>query len=376
MRILHTADWHLGRSLCGRSFHDEQEWFFLGPFLDLVRDARPDLLVIAGDIYDRAVPPGDSVALLGEILHRLVRDLGVQVVLIAGNHDDQRRLAFAAPLLRDAGLFIADSPVGAAITFADAHGPVHVLAADYGHPALIAQLRGDGEGTIDHEAAFAGVMLDMKGRFPRGERSIVVAHAFVQGGLTSDSERLLSVGASGAVSAAHLDGFDYVALGHLHRPQSLAGGRIRYSGSPLPYSFSEAGQVKSMALVELDAAGPARVREISLPIRSPLRIVRGTLDEMLELLPSMPDDWLQVVLTDRPFDAIARLRECHPMVLDLRFDAPSAGGVGWTPAVRAGSGDPLDALAAFWRAVRSDPLAPEALPDLRAAIQAAIDEDA
>ncbi len=376
MRILHTADWHLGRSLCGQSFHDEQEWFFLGPFLDLVRDARPDLLVIAGDIYDRAVPPGDSVELLGEILHLLVRDLGVQVVLIAGNHDDQRRLAFAAPLLREAGLFIANSPVGAAIKFADPHGPIHILAADYGHPALVATLLADEPPATDHEAAFAGVMRNLRSQFPAGERSVVVAHAFVQGGLTTDSERLLSVGASGAVSAAHLDGFDYVALGHLHRPQSFAGGRIRYSGSPLPYSFSEAGQAKSITLIELGAAGPARIREIPLPTQHRLAVVRGTLDEVLQLLAGAKDAWLQVVLTDRPFDAIARLRERHPMVLDLRFEAPALGGIAANHTARAATADPLEAVAAFWQAVRATPLPPEALPELRVAVQAAIDEDA
>ena len=376
MRILHTADWHLGRSLCGHSLQAEQEWLLTGPFHDLVRDARPDLLVIAGDIYDRAIPPGDAVELLGEVLHEVVRGLGVHTVVIAGNHDDQRRLAFAAPLLREAGLFIADSPTGAVLTLADQHGPVHILAADYASPALVAELLAEDPLIVDHESAFAGVMGQLRGRVPSSERSVVVAHAFVQGGAACDSERLLQVGGTGAVSAAHLAGFDYVALGHLHRPQDLDGGRIRYAGSPLPYSFSEAGQTKMMTLVELDAAGRARIEHIALPIRSPLRTVRGTLEELTSVLPSLRGEWLQVVLTDRPFDAIARLRERHPMVLDLRFEAATSGPDGARPpAHRTAARDPLEAVAAFWQATRGSALPEAATPDMRAAIAAALAED-
>lgn len=374
MRILHTADWHLGRTLCGHSFHAEQEWLLMGAFIDLAREARPDLIVIAGDIYDRAVPPGDSVELLGEVLHELVRGLCIPVVMIAGNHDDQRRLAFAAPLLRETGLFIADSPIGTAMRFADAHGPVNILAADYGSPALVATLLADEPPATDHEGAFAGVMRNLRGQVPPGQRSVVVAHAFVQGGLSSDSERLLQVGGSGSVSAEHLSGFDYVALGHLHRPQDFAGGRIRYAGSPLPYSFSEAGQAKSMALIDLGADGSVRLESLALPLRSALRVVRGSLEQVLAAVPAMPDDWLQVVLTDRPFDAIARLRERHPMVLDLRFEAPAPLGHQSHAAHRDVARDPLDALAAFWQAVRGEALPDAARPDLLDAIQAAATE--
>ncbi len=343
-----------------------------------MRDARPDLIVIAGDIYDRAVPPADSVELLGEILDRVVNGLGVRVVLIAGNHDDRARLSFAAPLLRRSGLHIADSPTGTAFRFHDAHGPVHVLAADYGSPALIASLLGETapgeEAAADHDAAFAAVMGQLRGLLPRGERSVVVAHGFVQGGLASESERLLQVGGSGAVSAAHLDGFDYVALGHLHRPQDFDGGRIRYAGSPLAYSFSET-HPKSMTLVELDAAGLARVEDIPLPARARLLTVRGTLAEVLDAVTLLPDDWLRVILTERPFDALARLRERHPMVLDLRFETPSQGAP-TAPAGRPTARDPLDAMAAFWRAVRGEELPEAARPDLLAAIAAAADEAA
>ncbi|MCQ4162038.1 exonuclease SbcCD subunit D [Roseomonas sp. GC11] len=374
MRILHTADWHLGRALHGQPFLPEQEWLLTGPFLDLLRDTRPDLLVVAGDVYDRAVPPAAAVELLGDVLGRIIRGLGIPVVLIAGNHDDARRLGFAAPLLHSAGLHIADSATGRAFPFEDAHGPVQILAADYGPPAYLAELFAIPEGLPDHEAAFAALAANLRGQCDPAARQVLVAHAFVQGGLESESERLLQVGGSGAVSAAHLAGFHYVALGHLHRPQEMAEGRVRYSGSPLGYSFSEAGQGKSVTLVEIDAAGAVRTEALPLPARHPLRIVRGALEEVLAAAEGPGrEDWLQVLLTDRPFDAMARLRERYPHVLDLRFVAPEARAAAPLPRLAARAA-PLETLGAFWQAVRGEALPEAARAEASAAIAAALAE--
>ena len=359
MRLLHTADWHLGRSLCGQSFHGEQEWLLTGPFFDAVRDIRPDAILVAGDVYDRAVPSADAVELLDDVLQRIVRGLGIPVVMIAGNHDDERRLAFGSGLLRDAGLFIADSAMGQAFAFADSHGPVTILAAGYGTPALLASLFGAEAGISDHDAGFAAVTAQMRGLVPPGSRSVVVAHAFMQGGLTSDSERMLQVGGSGAVSAAHLHGFHYTALGHLHRRQIMAEGRIAYSGSPLAYSFAEAGSSKSMTLVELDAAGAVTAQDIALPPRRALRVVRGTLAEVLAAAEGPGrEDWLQVVLTDRQYGAMASLRERYPSVLDLRFET-AVGPIDTTTAATARiAHDPLETLNAFWNAIGAGALSP------------------
>ncbi|MDQ1081378.1 exonuclease SbcCD subunit D [Pseudoroseomonas cervicalis] len=372
MRILHTADWHLGRALHGQPFLPEQEWLLTGAFLDAVREARPDLLVIAGDLYDRAVPPAAAVELLGEVLRAVIQGLGVPVLLIAGNHDDARRLGFAAPLLGPAGLHIAGCARGRSFLFQDRHGPVRVLAADYGAPAHLAELFGPDANILDHEAGFAASMAHLRAQLRPGERSLVVAHAFVQGGEESESERLLQVGGSGAVSAAHLAGFHYVALGHLHRPQAMAGGRIRYAGSPLGYSFSEAGQQKSLTLVELDAAGGVRTEALPLPARRPLRLVQGTLEQVLDAAEGPGrEDWLQVWLADRPFDAMARLRERYPNVLDLRFAAaPAQPGLALPRA--AARAAPLETLEAFWQAVRGEALPQAARADAQAAIAAAI----
>jgi exonuclease SbcD len=375
MRLLHTADWHLGRTLCGQPFLEEQAWTLFGPFLDIVKTTRPDVVIVAGDIYDRAVPPADAVELLGTVLERIVRGLRIPVVMIPGNHDDERRLAFAANLLRDSGLFIADSALGEAFPFADAHGPVTILAAGYGSPAVIASLLGSGAEVADHDAGFAAMTARVRGLIRPQSRSVLVAHAFVQGGLTSESERGLQVGGTGAVSAAHLAGFDYVALGHLHRRQALDGGRIAYSGSPLAYSFSEAGEEKSVSLVELGRDGRVSAEAITVAPRRRLRTLRGTLAEVLAAADQPGrEDWLQVTLTDRAYGAKALLNERYPSVLDLRFDtAPIAAEA----AARGRIGDdPLGLFEAFWRTVGGDALGAEERRLAAAAIAAAAAKEA
>jgi exonuclease SbcD len=370
MRLLHTADWHLGRTLCGQSFLEEQAAMLFGPFLDIVMATRPDAVLIAGDVYDRTVPPADAVELLGEVLQRIVRGLRIPVVMIPGNHDDERRLGFAAGLLRDSGLFIADGPLGQAFPFADAHGAVTVLAAGYGSPAVMAALLGPDAAVADHDAGFAAMTARARALVPPRSRAVLVAHAFVQGGLTSESERVLQVGGSGAVSAAHLAGFDYVALGHLHRRQAMAGGRIAYSGSPLAYSFSEAGEAKSVSLVTLGPDGGVTAEDLVITPRRRLRTKRGTLAEVLAAADQPGrEDWLQVTLTDRAYGAKALLNERYPSVLDLRFDtAPIARQESGRPRI---GDDPLTLFEAFWHTVGGAALGAEERSLAAAAIAAA-----
>lgn len=384
MRLVHTADWHLGRTLCGQSFLEEQEWLLAGQFLDAVRQARPDLVVIAGDIHDRAVPPAEAVELLDDLLGRIVRGLRIPVLMIPGNHDDARRLSFGAALLREAGLHIGASALGEAFRVADAHGHVSIVAAGYASPAVVAELLGDQAandrgGISDHDAAFAAAAPLLRGLVRPGDRSLLVAHAFVQGGLTSESERLLQVGGTGAVSAAHLRGFDYVALGHLHRRQSLDGGRIAYSGSPLAYSFDEAGSEKSVSLVEIGGDGAVTAEAIPLVPRRRLRTIRGTLAEVLAAADGPGrEDWLQVTLTDRHYGHKALLDERYPAVLDLRFETDAGGqaGPGWGAAAARAASDPLAALEQFRAAIDVPPLDEEERRLAIAAIAAAEREEA
>jgi DNA repair protein SbcD/Mre11 len=373
MRLLHTADWHLGRSLGGHPLQADQEHLLLGQFLDMAREARPDAVLIAGDVFDRTVPPAEAVELLDEVLHRLIRGLGVPVVMIPGNHDEARRLSFAARLLADGGLHIADSPLGRAWPFRDAHGVVTVAAAGYASPLMLAQ-KLSRQTVADQDASFALLAPRLHALCPEGGRKVLVAHAFVAGGDEAGSERALSVGGSGQIAAARFDGFDYVALGHLHRPQALVGGRLRYAGSPLAYSVSEAGHQKSVALVELDGTGEARCKELPLTPRHSLRLVEGGFAELLAAPPDGREDYVALALTDpQPIpDAQRRLAEIFPRIVSLRWvaEAPIASTVA-APDAAARALRPLDLFEAFHQAMRNKPLPLSARPVVTAAIAVA-----
>ncbi|HEY3684882.1 MAG TPA: exonuclease SbcCD subunit D [Streptosporangiaceae bacterium] len=330
MRVMHTSDWHLGRS-----FHREDmlgaQGAYVDHLVDVVRSERVDLVVVSGDVYDRALPSVDAVALLHEALQRL-RDTGVRTVLISGNHDSARRLGFGAGLMDAAGIHIRTDPeaLDAPVECEDEYGPVVVYGIPYIEPELVRVPWGLGERS--HTAALGHAMGRVRadlGKRPGGTRSIVLAHAFVTGGQASDSERDISVGGSAIVPAATFDGVDYAALGHLHGRQTLGDdGRVRYSGSPLAYSFSEEHQVKGGWLVEIGPSGIKDATFVEAPVPRPIARVRGRIDDMLT-----GGDWaayeghrLQVTLTDpvRPEAAMERLRERFPHTLVLAFE-PEGG---------------------------------------------------
>lgn len=292
----------------------------LDQFVALVRDLRPDAVLIAGDVYDRAVPPPEAVALLDDVLARIVVDAGVPVVMIAGNHDSAQRLGFGARLLAARGLHVAGrtGPETSCVTLHDAHGEVRIYALPYAEPAAVRDALGTDLPT--HEAALNAQLDAIRATHPAGVRSVAVAHAFVVGGAVSESERPLSVGGSGAVAADVFHGFDFVALGHLHRPQSI-GDRIHYSGSLLKYSLSETEHIKTVSLIDVDAEGGVRIEAIPLrPLRD-LRVLTGTLAGLLEAGATDPhrDDYVHAVLTDAGalLDPMARLRQVYPNALAI-----------------------------------------------------------
>ena len=374
MRFLHTADWHLGRTLGGHSLQEDQEHLLAGQFIRLVRDVAPDAVLLAGDVFDRTVAPGEAVELLDDILNSLVLGLRVPVVMIPGNHDEARRLSFGAKLLAGAGLHIGDSPLGRCVTLEDAHGPVSIVASGYATPLMLAQALADGTTVADHDAGFARLAPLLHGLCPPGQRRVLVAHAFVAGGSESESERTLSVGGSGQIGAQRFAGFDYVALGHLHRPQTLGEGRLRYSGSPLAYSTSEAGQAKSVTLVELGADGTVATRPIELTPLRPLRVLQGRFAELREHAAAGREDWLSLVLTDpTPVpDAQRQLGKIFPRIVGFRYATEQAPATAIAaPGAGARAATPLDLFGRFHEAVRKAPLPPAARPALEAAITAA-----
>ncbi|WP_309056561.1 exonuclease SbcCD subunit D, partial [Streptomyces sp.] len=270
--------------------------------------------------------------LFDSALHRLA-EAGVPTVMISGNHDSARRLGVGARLMERAGIHLRTDPagVGSPVVLRDDHGDVALYGLPYLEPALVrAEL---GAGRTGHEAVLTAAMdrvrADLAGR-PAGTRSIVLAHAFVAGGAASDSERDITVGGVSAVPAAVFDGVDYVALGHLHGSQTLTP-RVRYSGSPLAYSFSEAGHRKTMWLIDLGADGAVEAAErVDCPVPRPLARLRGRLEDLLAdpAHARHEDSWVEATLTDpvRPAEPMARLTARFPHTLNLVFDPERTAG--------------------------------------------------
>ena len=341
MRLLHTSDWHLGRSFHGVGMLDAQRTF-VDQLVGAVTEHGVDVVLVAGDVYDRALPGVDVVRLLDEALVRLTSS-GAQVVLTSGNHDSAIRLGFASRLLERGGVHLRtrieslDTPLLLPLDDAPAGGVEAVLAI-YGIPWLEPRLVAEqlGVDTASHfevtRAATGLIREDIERRSASATvHSVVLAHTFASGGISSDSERDLSIGGVGAVPLDLFDGFSYTALGHLHGRQALSP-QVRYSGSPLAYSFSEARHQKGGWLVDIGAEGVTAVEEVLWEAPRPLAVLRGPLAELLE---SPEHQWAetaycQVTLTDaqRPARAMERLRSRFPDTLVLGFDpeggAPSA----------------------------------------------------
>jgi DNA repair protein SbcD/Mre11 len=324
VRFLHTSDWHLGRSFHRVNLLDAQR-AFIDHLVATVREWEVDAVVVAGDVYDRAVPPLSAVELFDDALH-LLAESSVPTVMISGNHDSARRLGVAAGLIEKAGIHLRTDPAGCGtpVVLPDAHGDVAFYGLPYLEPALV---KGEfGTEKAGHEAVLGAAMdrvrADLAAR-PDRTRSVVLAHAFVTGGAPSDSERDITVGGVDSVPAGVFDGVDYVALGHLHGCQIITE-RVRYSGSPLAYSFSEAGHRKSLWIVDLGADGEIGAERVDCPVPRPLARIRGPLEELLadEKLERCENSWVEATLTDpvRPAEPMARLAKRFPYVVSLVFD--------------------------------------------------------
>lgn len=363
MRLLHTADWHLGRSFHGASLIDAQAAW--GAWLvDVARDQQVDAILVSGDVYDRALPSVDAVRLAGELLARLVQV--APVIVISGNHDSPTRLGFGAELLTRAGLHVRTevASVGTPVLVGEtAVYPIPYLEPDVARGPLDVPARGH---AAVLNAATQRIRADLASR-PAGTRSVVLAHAFVAGADTSPSERDLTVGGSACVPASVFAGIDYVALGHLHAPQR-AGANARYAGSPVAFSFSEAAHRKSVALVQLDGArgrgGGFSYELLECPVARPLAVLSGRLEELLadDALTIHETSWAQVTLTDavRPVDAMARIRARFPHALVLAFEPEGAAARDASSyAVRLRGMDDRQLAAAFVEDVRGEGPCPQ-----------------
>ena len=364
MRLLHTSDWHLGRSLHRADLRSAQS-AFLDHLVEVARAEKVDAVLVAGDIYDRAVPPVDAVELCEDALLRL-HDTGASIVLISGNHDSARRLGFGGGLLEKAGVHLRTRPGALArpVVLGDAHGPVAVYGVPYLEPDAVRGELPQAQAGPDLPRGHAGVLghavacirADAEARGIK--RRVVMAHGWVAGGAASESERDITVGGVGQVPAEIFGGFGYVALGHLHGQQTVAP-HLRYSGSPLPYSFSEASHRKGSWLVELDGAGTAHVEQVPAPAFRRLSVLRGRLAELLGSAAHTryEGDFVSVTLTDpsRPEGAMDALRARFPHVLVLAFEPESAEPDGRGYRARIAGRDDLSIAAEFVRHVSNTP---------------------
>ncbi len=358
MRILHTSDWHLGRIFHSIHLTDDQA-YLLDQVVNLIPETKPDVIVIAGDIYDRSVPPVEAVKLLDETLSRILLDYRVPIVLLGGNHDSPERLSFGNQLLKRAGLHIVSqisSDLGP-LVFHDKYGEVHFCAVPYAEPVLVRERLGLPD-ISDHNQAMLALVQHIVRNIPSNARKIAVAHAFVTGGQTSESERPLSVGGAGNIDAGCFDGFNYVALGHLHQPQGLAGEHIRYSGSLMKYSFSEAAHRKSINLVELDREGKTAVESISLSPRRDLRCIEGYLSDILKGPQNgeNQNDYLMVTLKDQGaiYDAIGQLRQVYPNILHIERPCLTVDGYLSRPAGDYRKLSELELFGSFYEQVTGE----------------------
>lgn len=321
MKFLHLSDLHIGKRVNGISMLEDQA-YILKKIESIVRSEQPDAVLIAGDIYDKTIPSGEAVQLLDDFLVRLAEQ-GTQILMIAGNHDSPERIAFGGRLMDARGVYIAPVYDGTVkqVTFTDEYGQVNVYLLPFLKPANVRSVY-EGEPIESYTDAMQVVLSHLP--LDPEARNILVAHQFVTGAKTCDSEEV-SVGGLDCVSAAVFDGFDYVALGHLHGPQSVGRETVRYAGSPLKYSFSELNQQKSVTVVELHKKGETALRTIPLEPRRELRELRGTFAELTDGAfygQQVPEDYYHITLTDEidvP-NAATILRNYYPNWMVLDYD--------------------------------------------------------
>ncbi|MEV7874084.1 exonuclease SbcCD subunit D [Microbacterium sp. NPDC089188] len=365
MRILHTSDWHIGRTFHGHSTLDALS-AVLAALVEQVRENAVDLIVVAGDVFDSAAPSAACYPVLTQTLASLT-ETGAKVVVTSGNHDSAARLGFQSALLRDEITVITDpATVGTPVTLVDAHGPVHVYGIPYLEPAIVrhlwkgVELRTQAQ-TMAH--AFGLIRADMA---ERGGRAVVAAHCFAAGvDSTPGVEREIRQGGLDVVPLSTFDGPDYVALGHIHGRQQLSD-RVRYAGAPVHYSFGEAGKPRGSWLVDLDADGLATVSWLALPVPRPLATLRGSLEELLtaDRFAGHDEHWVRAEYTDatpQP-DPMRRLQARFPWcatVVHLPENTRDDDAVGYARRVRAARDDG-EVIDAFLSHVREGEAASEA----------------
>jgi exonuclease SbcD len=383
MRVLHTSDWHLGRAF-GPVLLQQHQAAFIDWLVDVVAAEQVDLVVVAGDLFDRALPPAWAVDLLRDALLRL-RDAGAHIALIAGNHDGPERVAAYDVFVEQAGLFVRGGYRGAGevLTLPFSDGPLDLVLLPYLEPALepaagepdpLVEV-GEGRRRRTHHDVLAAAASRATAAL-RSPRSLAVAHAFVVGGqgvAVSDSERQLTVGGTAEVGVEVFAPFSYTALGHLHTPQQVGAPHVRYSGTPLAYSFSET-VAKQVVVVDLAADGTVRVTEVPVPVGRGVVTLRGTMAELLALpQPDAVHRWVRAELLDPTpvVDAKVRLADLYPHIVEVDWRPPArTEGADAVPVDHRRRLSPAEAVHQYWADLHGD----EPTPAELAALVHGIDE--
>ena len=340
MRFLHTADWHLGRIFYGQYLTDDQAHVLENQFFSILKDEKIDGILLAGDVFDRAVPPIEAIELWDSIITRLAMDYRVPLFVVSGNHDGAERLEVGRSMLSQSGIHIWGSPHHALqpFEFEGADGKVAICPMPFSEPRRIGDALGFATPSLEtglnlhnYDQMYQAWSNHLRNQVPKGMRSIAISHAFVMGGDVGGSERTLSIGGSEQVSPQVFKDFHYTALGHLHGPQRMGADYIRYSGSPLKYSFDEHMQKKSFTIIDMDTKGQVDISTIPVKAKRDVVILEGYFEDLLnnkELQAKHKDDYVQARLLDTMpiMDGMAKLRQVYNrcMTIDLvgRVAAP------------------------------------------------------
>ena len=332
MRILHTSDWHIGRQFHQVSLIEDQR-HVLDQIIEIITEYKIDVILIAGDIYDRSIPAADAVQLLDDVIDVISHTLQIPLILISGNHDSAQRLTFGARQLVKSDVYLLGqlSKEPQFVTLNDEFGEVRFYGIPYADPANVRNILENDVRT--HEEALSALINQIKQTKPSKsskERRVVLSHCFIEGGEASESERPLSVGGADSVPYELFKAFEYTALGHLHGAQFKGQENIRYSGSILKYSFSEVSHKKSVTIVDIAANGECHIDKVALTPLRDMRIIEGYLEDIIlnaKNDPS-PKDYLLIRLLDTHalFEPMAKLREVYPNVLQLEKPNLAMGG--------------------------------------------------
>lgn len=363
MKLIHLSDLHLGKRVNGFSMLEDQA-YVLEQIIAIVKEEAPEGILIAGDVYDKPVPPAEAVRLFDDFLYRLSKEK-IQVFLISGNHDSPERLSFGGRMMEPGGIHIAPVFDGTVtpISFQDEYGLVQIYLLPFVKPA---QVRAFYQPAESYQQALERVMEQIP--VDKTVRNVLVTHQFVTGALCSDSEER-AVGGTDQVDGNLFADFDYVALGHLHRPQKVGRESMRYCGTPLKYSFSEVRDRKSVTVVELKEKGKVELRTVPLSPLRDLRELKGTYLELMDLpLTEASNDYLHITLTDEEdvWDALARLRTHFPNLMKLDYENTRTKIQGKLEEMELGKQEkPEELFADFFETQNNRPLREEEADFLR-----------